>query len=647
MTFSRLRIGQRLSLCFGVILVLMAAVTALAGWSAHRAQQQLAAALSHTNGKSEIAALMRQSLFRQGQAARNVATLTDLNAMQKEMARIGVERKNYRANQAALIQRGVSAEEQSVINDMDGYDRRSEPFIKQAEEFVAGFNAGQATKLLNAEVAPLQNQWLEAIDKLVKLEQSQIQRDLDDFAASGRQTTMATIVICGVAMLLAALVAWRLNRSITRPLNDAVNLASRVAAGDLTAHITQGGKDETGQLLAALGRMNQSLQQTVSEVRDGTQSIFRVSQQNAAGNTDLAARTEAQAGSLQQTAGAMAELTDIVSRNAQQIGEANRLAQSAATVASRGGDIVSSVVGTMTAIKDSSRKVVDIISVIDGIAFQTNILALNAAVEAARAGETGRGFAVVATEVRVLAQRVAAASKEIQTLITDSVSKVESCDKQVLLAGTTMRKIVSSVSSAATIMQEISSASREQSSGVATINDTIAQLDQMTQENAKLVDEISAAAANLHRQAVTLTNVVSHFDLGSDEFGTREDAMTLVDSAIEHAEAEGLPSLVDKVNDLVERRFADRDLYLVVVGLADGQIVAHGGNPRLVGVDTRKHRDPGGKPFGQEIVDTARNHGTGWVDFKFAHPVTQEIKTKSAYVRRLGDCLVSCGFYTR
>ena len=516
MTFSRLRIGQRLTLCFGVILVLMAAVTALAGLSAHRAQQQLATSLSHTNGKSEIAALMRQSLFRQGQAARNVATLTDLNAMQKEMARIGTERKNYRVNQAALLKSGVSAEEQAIISDMDGYDRRSEPFIKQAEEFVAGFNAGQATKLLNAEVAPLQNQWLEAIDKLVKLEQSQIQHDLDDFAASGRQTTMATIVICGVAMLLAALVAWRLNRSITRPLNDAVDLASRVAAGDLTAHIAEGGRDETGQLLAALGRMNQSLLQTVSEVRNGTQSIFRVSQQNAAGNTDLAARTEAQAGSLQQTAGAMAELTGIVSRNALQIGEANRLAQSAATVASRGGNIVSSVVGTMTAIKDSSRKVVDIISVIDGIAFQTNILALNAAVEAARAGETGRGFAVVATEVRQLAMRSAAAAKEIKVLIGDSVERIDAGSRQVNDAGQTMREIVDSVEHVVGIMDEIAAASDAQSHGIADLNQAITQIDAVTRTNATLVAQAAVATADMQEQAHKLWDAVSAFRVGEE-----------------------------------------------------------------------------------------------------------------------------------
>ncbi|WP_051516549.1 methyl-accepting chemotaxis protein [Herbaspirillum sp. RV1423] len=519
MKFSSLRIGHRLSLCFGVILVLMAAVTALAGLSAHRAQQRLAAALSHTNGKSEIAALMRQSLFRQGQAARNVGTLTDLNAMQKEMARIGSERKNYRVNQAALLKAGVSVEEQAIVNEMEGYDRRSEPFIRQAEEFAAGFNAGQATKLLNTEVAPLQSQWLEAIDKLVKLEQSQIQSDLDDFAASSRQTTLATIAICAVAMLLAALVASRLNRSITRPLNEAVSLASRVAAGDLTAHIAGGGKDETGQLLAALGSMNQSLLQTVSEVRNGTQSIFRVSQQNAAGNTDLAARTEAQAGSLQQTAGAMAELTDIVGRNARQIGEANRLAQSAAGVASRGGEIVSSVVGTMSAIKDSSRKVVDIIAVIDGIAFQTNILALNAAVEAARAGELGRGFAVVATEVRQLAMRSAAAAKEIKVLIGDSVERIDAGSRQVDDAGQTMREIVGSVEHVVGIMDEIAAASDAQNHGIADLNQSIAEIDAVTRTNAMLVAQAATATADMQEQARKLWSAVSAFRVGEQHDG--------------------------------------------------------------------------------------------------------------------------------
>ena len=516
MQFSTLRIGQRLSLCFGVILLLMAAVAGLAGWSAHTAQQQLAETLQHTNGKSEIAAKLRQSLFRQGQAARNVGTLSDLTAMQKEMAKISVERKQYRANQAELINAGVSAEERAIIAEMEAFDQRSEPFIKQAEEFVAGFNAGQAIKLLNGEVAPLQGQWLEAIDKLVKLEQGDIQKNLDDFADSGRKTTLATAVICGAAMLLAALVAWRLTRSITLPLNQAVDLATRVAAGDLTAHIATGGRDETGQLLTALGSMNQSLLQTVGEVRSGTQTIFRVSQQNAAGNSDLAARTQAQAGSLQHTAGAMDDLTELVTRNAQQIDEANRLAQSAASVASRGGEIVSSVEDTMNAIKESSKKVVDIISVIDGIAFQTNILALNAAVEAARAGDSGRGFAVVASEVRQLAMRSAKAAQEIKVLIGNSVERIDSGSRQVDGAGQTMREIVGSVEQVVGIMDQIAAASGAQHEGITGLNHAIAEIDAVTRTNAALVAEAAAATTDMQEQAHKLWAAVSTFRLDED-----------------------------------------------------------------------------------------------------------------------------------
>ncbi len=516
MTFSNLRIGHRLSLCFGIILVLMAAVTALAAWSSQRAQQQLAQSLHHTNDKVAIAAQLRQSLFHQGQAARNVGTLSDLNLMQKEMRRIVSERSSYRVSLTALLKAGVSAPEQTIIAQMQDFDRRSEPLVNQAKESADGFNAGQAAKVLNTEVAPLQSQWLEAIDRLVQLQQQQIQNDLDAFSVSSDRTTMVTILICAAAMLLAALVAWRLNRSITRPLNQAVTLATRVAAGDLTAHIDVTSTDETGQLLSALRSMNQSLQKAVGEVRAGTQNMFDVSQQNAAGNNDLAARTEAQAESLRQTADAMAQLSGIVSRNAGQIGDANLLAQSAANVASRGGELVASVVDTMTAIKDSSRKVVDIIAVIDGIAFQTNILALNAAVEAARAGELGRGFAVVATEVRQLAMRSAAAAKEIKVLIGDSVARIDAGSRQVGAAGQTMQEIVGSVGQVVTIIEQIAAASDGQNHGIAELNQSLAQIDTATRNNAALVAQAAQATADMQQQAQQLWQAVGTFRLGND-----------------------------------------------------------------------------------------------------------------------------------
>jgi methyl-accepting chemotaxis protein len=403
-------------------------------------------------------------------------------------------------------------------------------------------------------------------------------------------------------------------------------------------------QDASNAFEQAIGTTEERMRDVVTKVRNGTAGFAQTSGLLSNDNKALAERTEKQSALLEETAASTEEITATVRQNADNAEKANQLIASAADAAGQGGDVVNEVEKTMAAIRDSSRKIADIISVVDSIAFQTNILALNAAVEAARAGDVGSGFAVVAAEVRVLAQRVAAASKEIQILITDSVDKVETCDKQVLLANATMRKIVTLVKSAATVMHEISSSSREQSIGVENINSTISQIDQMTQENSKLVDEIAASAVNLHRQAVTLTNVVSHFQLGSNEFGNKEDAVFLVDSAVHHAETAGLADMLDKVNDLVERQFADRDLYLVIVTL-NGEIIAHGGNPRLLKIDARKQRDPDGKAFGLDIVNVAKTQGTGWVDFKFAHPVTQEIKAKSAYVRRMSDCIISCGFY--
>lgn len=464
---------------------------------------------------------MRQSLFRQGQAARNIGTLNDLFRMQKEMAGIVAERARYRLNQAALVNAGLTASEQAIIQEMQGLDQRTEPLISQASEFAAGFNAGQASKLLNSQVAPLQNQWLEAIDKLVQLQQQQIQHDLDAYVESSRRITLLTIVICVAAMVLAGLVAWRLNRSITRPLNQAVALATRVADGDLTARIEAGSDDETGQLLRALRSMNQSLQRAVGQVRFSAQSMFDVTQQTASGNRDLAERTDAQAESLRQTADAMKELSGLVSRNTSQVSDANRLALSAADVASRGGEIVASVVGTMTSIKDSSRRVVDIIAVIDGIAFQTNILALNAAVEAAveaaRAGETGRGFAVVAAEVRQLAMRSAAAAKEIKTLISASVESIDAGSLQVDDAGRTMHEIVDSVGQVVTIMDQIAAASEAQNHGITELNQSLAQIDAVTRNNATLVAQAAQSTADMQQQAQNLWQAVGTFQLDENE----------------------------------------------------------------------------------------------------------------------------------
>jgi methyl-accepting chemotaxis protein len=324
------------------------------------------------------------------------------------------------------------------------------------------------------------------------------------------KSILAAIITCIPVLLL---IYPFIRKVVTQPLESGVRVALGIAAGDLTQKITVGSTNEIGQLQQALKDMNDSLVRVVGQVRDGTDTIFNASSDIANGNSDLSSRTELQASSLEKTASSLEELTSTVKQNADNARQANQLAMSASEVAVKGGTVVSHVVDTMESINASSKKIVDIIGVIDGIAFQTNILALNAAVEAARAGEQGRGFAVVASEVRSLAQRSAAAAKEIKTLIGDSVEKVGAGSNQVHQAGATMKEIVESIKHVTDIMGEIAAASAEQTAGIEQVNDAIAEMDDVTQQNAALVEEAAAAAQSLQDQAGHLEQVVSIFKL--------------------------------------------------------------------------------------------------------------------------------------
>lgn len=378
-------------------------------------------------------------------------------------------------------------------------------------------NSQEAGALLRGDALRLYNEMGTRIQRIVKVNEdggAQANQLGDELYASARMLIIGVLAACIVVGLALAVFLARL---ISRSLKEAVAVAQTVASGDLTSRIEVKSKDETGQLLQALRDMNRSLVTIVTEVREGTDAISVSSRQITTGNLDLSSRTEEQASSLEETAASMEELTATVKQNASNAEQAREYAVAASDVANKGGSVVAKVVDTMDAINASSKKIVDIIGVIDSIAFQTNILALNAAVEAARAGEQGRGFAVVASEVRNLAQRSAGAAKEIKALIDDSVGKVDEGSRLVGDAGSTMREIVGSVNRMTSIMSEISNASAEQTSGIEQVNQAISQMDEVTQQNAALVEESAAAAQSMQDQAGKLAELVARFKLSGEQ----------------------------------------------------------------------------------------------------------------------------------
>ncbi len=439
--------------------------------------------------------------------------VSDKEQRGKNYAQIDLDKKLIDTELAALDKLTEGPEEKAMLAKLiSARGAYSVSFLKVAD-LVEGDKKDEAATLMNAETFPALEALLGATRVLVDKQHKDIEAD---GAVTERDIEFSRNLMIGMgiaALLVSIALAYLITASITGPLNEAVAIAKSVAAGDLTTRIEVHSHDEMGELLTALKDMNASLARTVGNVRQSTHTISTASSEIASGNLDLSSRTESQASSLEETASSMEELTSTVKQNADNARQANQLVISASSVAVRGGQVVAQVVDTMASIKESSRKIVDIIGVIDGIAFQTNILALNAAVEAARAGEQGRGFAVVAAEVRNLAQRSAGAAKEIKTLIGDSVEKVDGGGRLVDEAGQTMELIVTSVKQVADIMSEITAASEEQSLGIEQVNEAITQMDEMTQQNAALVEQAAAAAQSMQDEAGTLSEAVAVFTL--------------------------------------------------------------------------------------------------------------------------------------
>ncbi|MFL9925823.1 methyl-accepting chemotaxis protein [Herbaspirillum lusitanum] len=512
---KNMKIGTRLGLGFAAILILMGLITGIGVW---RLQS-----VGKLNDLMVNDALVKERLVNEFyksielNVGRIVAGAKNADPVQQ---------KYYKDQIVATIARnnGYVKRMEELITDDQGKAALNE--INEHRKVVIAANnavfkekdAGNedaARKLVEEQLLPNSRLYLSSIEKLAVQQADRIKALTAEVDGVFRAARMMMMALGAFALAAGVVLAFVITRSITRPLIEAVDVAGRVAQGQLGNRIEVKSSDETGQLMMALKEMNDNLTGIVSKVRMGTDTIATASSEIANGNLDLSNRTEQQASSLEETASAMEELTSTVKQNADNARQANQLAVSASEVAVQGGSVVGQVVNTMASINESSRKIVDIIGVIDGIAFQTNILALNAAVEAARAGEQGRGFAVVASEVRSLAQRSAAAAKEIKGLIDDSVEKVDAGSKLVAQAGVTMDEVVSSVRRVTDVVAEISSASQEQSDGIEQVNQAITLMDEATQQNAALVEQAAAAAKALQDQAATLTETVSVFRLNA------------------------------------------------------------------------------------------------------------------------------------
>ncbi len=511
------QIGTRLGFGFVLVLAFATLISAVAIWELH--------SLAQTSREVMQEPMTKERLIGEWNRVISVAVIrTSAIAKSSDPSLVPFFAANASetTKTASELQKTIepllSSDEEKVI--FSGITQTRKTYLLARDQVARLKTEGkseQANEVLEKEYVPVAANYMKLVSQLLQVQRKAIDQKATDITAIQRSSRAYLLILTVVVIGLGSISAWLLTKGITGPLTNAVAILERAAHGDLATDISIDGKDETSQLLLTLKDMQTSLGSVVTRVRQGAQSVATASAEIARGNLDLSARTEQQASALQETAAAMDELSTTVKQNADSAAKANELAQSASSVAIQSGAVVAQVVDTMRGISDSSRKISDIISVIDGIAFQTNILALNAAVEAARAGEQGRGFAVVASEVRALAARSADAAKEIKTLINTSVEQVEQGTALVDQAGVTMTEVVNAIKRVTDLVGEISAASNEQSADVAQVGQAVARMDQSTQQNAALVEEMAAAASSLKSQADELVGTVAVFKLEGDD----------------------------------------------------------------------------------------------------------------------------------
>ncbi len=512
---TKMRIGTRLALGFAVLLSSTTLCVWIAGRAASNSQDALARSATEAEQRADILRVMYSASLNSAVAIRDVGLVGSIEEAERAERKYWSALKAYEAAVEKFSELNQDGQERELLTSIQKRRAAVEPAAKDALALARTFSPEQTAKILNERIAPTQSEWLADVERLLRLQAERRAEVFDSTQREARYSMQLAYALAAVAVALGCGIAWLLTRSVTGPILNAVELAEHVASGNLARTAETDGQDEAARLLRTMDGMATRLSTIVAGVRDTSESVVVATEQIAQGNSDLSVRTEQQAASVQQTASSMEQLTQSVKQSRDHAAQASNRAQAAASEAAAGGQAVEEVVGVMNDIRMSSKRVAEVTAVIDGIAFQTNILALNAAVEAARAGSHGRGFAVVAGEVRTLARNSAEAAKEIKTLIESAVANVEVGTHVAQTAGEKMHRIVGAVSDVARMVTQISEASAQQAEGIEHIGQSISSIDDMTQRNAALVEEIAAAASGLASQAADLAKSVSVFELRS------------------------------------------------------------------------------------------------------------------------------------